>query len=675
MKMSVDDIYSIEKGSLKDAVVQLGGCTAEVISPQGLLLTNHHCGYGQIQSHSTLENNYLEDGFWAASHADELPNPGLTATFVVRMEDVTAQALEGVGPKLTPAERQSLIDQNLDKVKKSAVVEAHENIMIRPFFEGHQYILFVLEIFRDVRLVGAPPSAIGKYGDDTDNWVWPRHSGDFALFRIYAGPDNKPAEYSPDNKPFKPRHFLPISLKGVKEGDFTLVMGFPGRTDSYLPADGVRQVLHVTDPIRVGMRDISLRHIGEAMRQSPETKLRYAAKQSRISNGWKKWIGEMQGLSRTGAVGKKQHMEEQFMEILRDQPALNERYGNLLQDFRDLYTEMEPFHKAQVYYSEALNVNVELFRTAFRLARLERTLSSQGEEAYQTALTSTLSALEGFYKDFDAGLDQTVFAGIMEKYFSDVNTAFLPEEPLARLEALGGDYGAWAKEIYGASALTSLEKLTKLLESEPQKAMQDLQADPFLKLTMQLNGAYTEKVAPAANAFNEQLAELQRDYMLALIEVFPKRRFYPNANSTLRVTFGQVAGYAPRDGVVYRHQTTHKGIMEKYIPGDYEYDLPEKLRNLIRAQDFGPYGVNGELPVNFIGTNHTTGGNSGSPVVDANGALIGLNFDRVWEGTMSDINYDAAICRNIMVDVRYILFVIDKLGGAGHLLKEMKIVR
>ncbi len=675
MKMSLEHIYSLNKGSLKDAIVQFGGgCTASLISPQGLLLTNHHCGSGEIQSHSTLENNYLEDGFWAPTLADELPNPGLTAMFVEKMEDVTGQALEGVAENLQPRERQSLIDQNLDKIKKGYPREAHQEVMIRTFYDGHLYILFVTVTYEDVRLVGAPPASIGNFGQDTDNWVWPRHTGDFALFRIYAGPDNLPAEYSPDNVPFKPKHYLPVSIKGVKEGDFTLVMGFPGRTTSYLPSYGVQQVLEVTDPIRVGMRDIALSVMDQAMRSSAETKLRYADKQRGIANGWKKWIGEMQGLRRVNAVQKKREQEELFTEVIRDKPELNTKYANILEDFRQLYSEIEPFHKARTYYTEAVGVNVELFQMSLRLARMLRAFDSQGETGYKTALESTLPILEGLYKDYDSAIDQKVFAGIMAKYLSEVNSSLLPDTVMQQIAALNGDHAAWANGVYSSSLLRDFDQVKALLAKSPQEVSAALKADPFYQLTTDLSDAYSQKVAPVYNNLSEQLSELQRDYMLALMEAFPQKRFFPDANSTLRVTYGRVSGYNARDAVKYGHQTHLSGIMEKYKPGDYEFDVPVKLRQLYEAKDFGRYGAGGDLPVAFIGTNHTSGGNSGSPAVDAHGNLIGLNFDRVWEGTMSDVYYDDAICRNIMVDARYILFIIEKLGGAKRLVEEMKII-
>ncbi|MCB9284652.1 MAG: S46 family peptidase [Lewinellaceae bacterium] len=676
MKMAIEDIYSLNRGSLKDAVVLFGGgCTAGIISPNGLLLTNHHCGDGYIQNHSTLENNILENGFWAPALADELPNPGLTVTFISRIDDVTAQALEGVSEDLPPRERQSIIDRNLDQVRKTAVKADYEVIEIKPFFEGTQYIQFTEIVYRDIRLVGTPPVSIGNFGHDTDNWVWPRHAADFSLFRIYAGPDNLPADYSPDNVPYVPKRFLPISLKGVKEGDFTLVMGFPARTNSYLSSYGIKEVLEVVDPIRVGMRDISLAIIRDAMRKDPATKLQYASKESDISNGWKKWMGEMEGLRRTQAVRRKQHLEEQFMELLREDPELTSKYGHLLEDFRSIYTEREPFQRASIYYSEAVGVNVELFRAAFRLARLVRTFGTQGEPGYRAVLPATKNYLETFYPEFDAGLDQRVFAGIMEKYLLEVIANFLPESVTDQVEAYKGDFSAWAANVYENTLLTKPDQLFNLLEKTPEEVMEALNADPFYKLTIDLNQAYSENVAPVANEYAEQLAELQRQYMQAQMEAFPKRHFYPDANFSLRVTFGQVAGYSPRDAVKYGYHTTLDGVMEKYVPGDYEFDLPERLINLYQAKDYGPYGVKGELPVDFIGTNHTSGGNSGSPVVDAYGNLIGLNFDRAWEGTMSDINYDASRCRNIMVDARYILFIIDKYAGAKRLVEEMKLIR
>lgn len=674
LKMDLGELYDEGKGSAKDAVVLFGGgCTGALISPDGLLLTNHHCGNGSIQNHSTLEHNYLEEGFWAPTFADELPNPGLKVTLVVRMEDITAQALEGVPADPGAAERQSMIEKNLDRVRKSAPLQPWEEATTKAFFEGAQYMLIVTVSYPDVRLVGAPPASIGNFGDDTDNWVWPRHTGDFTLFRVYAGPDNRPAEYSPDNIPFKPKHFLPISLKGVKEGDFTLVMGFPYATSSYLPSYGVKQVLEVNDPVRVGMRDISMAHLGEASRENPETNLKYAAKMAGISNGWKKWKGEIQGLRRSNAVGKKEHLEEQFAEIIREDPGLNARYGHLLRDFRDTYSEMEPFQRARVYFNEAAGVNVELFRVAFRMIRQVRTLENQGAPGFQSGLEPLRNAMKGFFSEYEPGLDQRIFADIMKKYFTEVNPAFLPEASVDRVKAHGGDFSAWAADIYQATVLTKPGDLEKLLDGKPEAFAEAMKADPFYQLTVELNDAYSEKVAPVANELTNRLADLQGRYMQALMEAFPKRRFYPDANGTLRVSFGRVAGYSPRDAVKYGPQTTLTGVMEKYIPGDFEFDVPEKLRKLYDRKEFGRYGVNGEMPLAFIATNHTTGGNSGSPVLDGQGNLIGLNFDRVWEGTMSDVYFDGEICRNISVDIRYILFIIDKVGNAQRLLDEMVI--
>jgi hypothetical protein len=675
MKMTAEDIYSVNQGSLKDAIVHFGGfCTGEVISDRGLVLTNHHCGYGRIQSHSTIEHNYLEDGFWAPDQAGELPNPGLFVTFIVRMEDVTAAALRGVTDGMSEAERQSAIDKNLATIREGIELEPFQDVVIRPFYHGNQYFMFLTETYNDVRLVAAPPSSIGKFGADTDNWVWPRHTGDFSLFRIYASPDNKPADYSPDNVPFRPRHHLPISLDGVETGDFTLVFGFPGRTDQYLPASAMQQRTEVINPVRIGVRDRSLEVIGEAMRRDAQIKIDYASRQASIANGWKKWIGESEGVERTNGIARRRTWETEFRQRLQDDPALLAQYGGVLDSLDLLYAEQEPFAVANNYVREIFNYNVELFRLVNTLDRLVTIYENNGAEAAQQRVAGYSNYLEGLYKGLSVDVDRAVARRLLPVYFNEVAPTF--RAPLAKdqLSYVDDDPALLADTLYHMSVLTDGDRVLKMLNQDVGGFVRQLQGDPLYQLVRTVMKHNDRVVSAPYNRIDQQIEPLQRRYMAALMAAFPERRFYPDANGTLRVSYGQVEGYEPRDAVTYTPKTYLDGVMEKYVPGDYEFDVPDRLRELYENEDYGPYGEDGRLPVCFIGSNHTSGGNSGSPAIDGEGNLVGLNFDRVWEGTMSDIHYDRSICRNIMVDIRYVLFLIDKFGGATHLVEEMTLV-
>ncbi len=676
MKMTAEDIYSVNRGSLKDAIVHFGGfCTASLISPEGLLLTNHHCGYGAIQDHSTLEHNYLEDGFWARNKGEELMNPGLTATLIVRIEDVTAKVLRGLSDQMDPETRQALIDKNIAYVRKYIQKEDWQDVSVKPFFHGNQYFAFVTVTYRDVRLVGAPPSSIGKFGADTDNWIWPRHTGDFALFRIYAGPDNLPADPSPENVPYRPKHFLPISLDGVEEGDFTLVFGFPGRTSQYLPAVAVDQIARAIDPTRIEIRDVTLKLWDEAMRRDPQVKIQYASKFASLANGWKKWQGEVLGLKKSDAVGKKRREEALFAEQVAARPDWQARYGHILPTFERLYAQAEPLEVAQTRYYETITRNIEALRVASYLRRLLRTWQHNGPEAYAAYRDRLADYLEGFYEDYRPELDRRVFAQQMALYFEKGDSLLINDRIRQYLSEGGGTFEAWAQTLYQASLLPKGRQLLELLqEGEGEKVVATIESDPAYQLFLALETQYQQAVGNALQPLKKEIDELMRLYMRAQMEVFAHKRFYPDANGTLRVSYGQVQGYYPRDGVHYLAQTWLEGVMEKYVPGDYEFDLPEKLRQLFARKDYGPYGQDGRMPVCFIGSNHTTGGNSGSPAIDAHGNLIGLNFDRVWEGTMSDLHYDIRLCRNIMVDIRYVLFLIDKFAEAHWLIEEMKLV-
>lgn len=676
LKMKADQIYHPDNASIKDAICQFnGGCTGEIISAQGLLLTNHHCGFDEIQSHSTLENNYVDNGFWAATMKDELPCPDATAMFVQRMEDVTIPVLRGITPEMGERDRQSAIDQNIKTLRANTRLKAGEEILIRPFYEGNKYYMFITVTYKDVRLVGAPPSSIGKFGADTDNWVWPRHTGDFSLFRVYMSPDSQATTYSERNIPLAPRHFLPISIKGLEEGDFTMVYGFPGRTTEYLPSVAVQQISEVLNPARVGVRDKALKIMDGYMRQDPGIKIAYVAKQSSIANAWKKWLGEMQGLKTYKAYEKKKMFETEFQTRVKNSVDLNYKYGNLLERFEVQYKNIEPFSRARDYYLEIFVRNCEVMATAAGLSSWLDSYAKSGTPTFAGKIATTRNQLKGFYKDYRPEVDKDVFAGLIEIYAKNVPADWGANTVNNAVNAKGG-FKPFADDVFQNSYLTDEKRMMALLEKSPGDIVAALEKDPAVVFWRAVTKDYEANVAPKVREIQPVITSMQRQYMAAQMEVFKEKRFFPDANSTLRLTYGQVRGFRPKDAVIYDYRTYLDGVMEKYIPGDYEFDVPKKLIELHKNKDYGQYAAkDGRMPVAFLGSNHTTGGNSGSPALDAKGNLVGLNFDRVWEGTMSDINYDPAICRNIMVDIRYVLFIIDKYAGAQRLINEMKIIR
>lgn len=674
MKISAEDIYSINKGSLKDAIVQFGGgCTAEIISDQSLLLTNHHCGFGYIQSHTTLEQNYIRDGFWAGAPNVELPCPGLTAMLIVSMQDVTSSVLEGVDKSWNENKRRNKVDENIEKLKLTFPKQKDQDLIFRAFYNGNQYFAFVTEVFKDVRLVGAPPESIGKFGADTDNWVWPRHTGDFSLFRIYAGKDNRPAEYSKENVPYKPKHFLPISMSGVKEGDFTMVFGFPGRTTEYLIQEGARQQIEVLNPVRISLRDKTLKILDKHMRADERAKIQYASKYAGIANAWKKWIGENQGMKTTQGLEKKMKADQDFQNRVNSNPAFV-GYKNLIADMEFLYRRLEPFAKSREYYAETFNRNIDLIDYYQLQKQLIDIYEGRGEKTFNSKKAEVLANLEGYFKDFNADIDQEIFAALLEQFHKEMNPAFVFNYLKDELKKYNNDYKAFAKDLYSSSNLTNRDSFAAIMSLDYKPWIAKVKSDRLWTFYEEMNYYVASDITKNCGDLEDQIAELKRKHMAALMEVMPEKKFYPDANSTLRITYGKVEGYKPRDGVHYLTKTTLDGVMEKYIPGDYEFDVPKRLQYLYKNKDYGIYGEDGKMPLAFIGSNHTTGGNSGSPAIDAHGNLIGLNFDRVWEGTMSDINYDPSICRNIMVDVRYILFIIDKFANAPWIVKEMKLV-
>ena len=678
MKISTKDIYDINKGSLKDAIVSFGGfCTGEVISDKGLVLTNHHCGFDAIQNHSTLDHNYIRDGFWAKNNAEELRNPGLFVSFIVRIDDVTTQMLKNVDLKMKESERQSLIDKNFNELKNQIQKENHQDAFVRAFYEGNKYYLFITETFKDVRLVGAPPSSVGNFGKDTDNWMWPRHTGDFSMFRIYAGKDNQPAEYSPENVPYKTKRSLAINIGGLKEGDFTMVLGFPGKTNQYLPSEAVQQIVSVNDPAKILVRDKALAVIDKYMRADEAIKIQYASKYAGIANAWKKWQGEVLGLTKTNAVQKKLNYESTFLNRLNANSTLKNKYGNVLQDLNETYKEIKPYGLARDYYLE-ITGKIELFTIINRLRSL-KDAKEKGTQEYSKNLTTQLEKLESLYKEYNVKVDESLFETLMQLYLQKQDPQYVSPIALQQLNESKENYRAWAEKIYQNSFFVKEKNVMEALKNNPELLFEQLQKDEAAKLVTSVAEVFNTSVSPKLNEIQARINGLQRIYMQAQMDVMKDKTFYPDANSTLRVTYGNVKGYEPADAKKYDNYTYLDGVMEKYIPGDYEFDVPEKLKNLYKAQQYGIYGIkdksgNKKMPVCFIATNHTTGGNSGSPALDAYGNLVGLNFDRVWEGTMSDINYDPSICRNIMADIRYILFIVDKFAGAKHLVDEMKLV-
>lgn len=667
MQMTAKDIYDVNNSSLKDAVAHFGsGCTSEIISPNGLLLTNHHCGYSVIQSHSTVEHDYLKDGFWAMNYDEELPNPNLSATFIKRIDDVTAAVFEGVSESMDEVAKQKLISQNIQKVTKSVKKEAWQDANVKSFFKGNQYLVFITEKFTDVRLVGAPPTSIGKFGADTDNWMWPRHTGDFSMFRVYADANNRPAYFSKDNVPYKAAHFLPISLDGVEERDFTLVFGFPGRTNEYLPAVGVNQIANVLNPAKIEVRDNALKIMDAHMRKDAAIKIKYASKFAGTANYWKKWIGESQGINQTNAIEKKTEKESEFSKIVKTKDL--KEYKSLLSEFETLYKEIESVALARDYWIEVAYRNVELMRITFSAFQIEQAYAKGGAEAFEKGRSSALKRMEGVFKNYSVEVDKPVFEKLMSLYAQKSPKEYLP------LNILDMDFKIVADNLYANSKLTSLKGAQELLSGSPEEVLKKLNADEAYAFGKEIHSIFYSKIEPKYQAVNREIAAVQKKYMKALMDVFPNDRFYPDANSTLRVNYGMVQGYEPKDGIYYTNKTYLKGNIEKHVPNDYEFHVPQKLHELYNAKDYGPYGENGKMPVNFLSTNHMTGGNSGSPMLDANGNLVGLAFDTTWEGTMSDLYFDADIVRSISVDIRYVLFIIDKYAGAQNLIDEMLFV-
>lgn len=674
MKLSAEDIYSINNSSMKDAVIHFGGgCTAEIVSDQGLILTNHHCGYSYIQSHSTMEDNYLENGFWAMSQEEELACPGLTATRIVRIQDVTTLILEGITDDMDPAMRATKINSNITSVKTGAETN-HYNATIKPFYYGNEYYMIITETFTDIRMVGAPPSSIGKYGFDTDNWVWPRHTGDFSVFRIYANTDNQPADYDEANVPYTPLYHFPVSLEEQNEGDFTMIYGFPGTTQQYLTSYAVDFKMNVENPARIAMRDASLAILWTEMQADEQVKLQYASKQSSISNAWKKWKGENTGLIATDAMRKKLDLEAEFQELVANSTNVSSRYKTLLAEFEQLYNDKEKYSMAYAYFVELVYYGPAFLRYTNGFEDIVENYAIWDQSTRDEAVSKLQGKVAGYFKNYNAAVDQKLFVELFALYLEGLDKELHPDIAKEIDKKYKGSVKDYAHYLYNKSVFINEASMADLLKNFSSSSVKKIKKDPAYILMQDVYSAFYDKALEDYRIYLFAEDELMRLYVKALSEVLPAEVVWPDANSTLRVAFGKIEGSYPRDGIKYTYYTTLEGVMEKYIPGDPEFDLPKGLIDLYESRDYGQYAQDGELRVCFTASNHTTGGNSGSPVLDAYGNLIGINFDRSWESTMSDVMYDPNLCRNIVVDIRYVLFIIDKFAGATHLVEEMDLV-
>ena len=671
LKLSAEDIYSVNRSSLKDAVVRFGGgCTAEIISDRGLLLTNHHCGYYFINKHSTVENNRLEDGFWAMNKEEELACPGLSVTFIVRMEDVTKDVLEGL-ENLDGPEREAKINARIEDLKQRATQGTDHKADIKPYYYGLEYYMTVTQTYNDVRLVGTPPEAVGKFGGDTDNWMWPRHTGDFSVFRIYADKNNNPAEYSEDNVPYKPKHHFPVNLGGIKEGDFTMVFGFPGRTQQYLPSIAVKQLIHQINPPRIDIRKKKLKVLDKFMKD-PETRLQYASKYARIANYYKKWDGETRGLKKAEALTKKLDHEKSMMAWLREpgNEDMNKRFSGVLSNLESYYkTQVQMQQAADVYYEAGLGSDFS--GIAKRVSELIGLPEGDELEEKKAELIDGLSKR---YDGLNLEVEKELLSTTIKLILKEEQNIFLQDWVLELKRLSDGNMTEYLTTVSEKSIFMDKENLMKVISGFTPKKGKKITNDRFFLMYQAMINNHEKNVLPKLKEVNANIEAEMKLFMELQRAYESERRFFPDANSTLRLTYGKVERYRSFSEIEHEPFTYLDGVMAKEDPKNREFHVPAKLKELFKQKDFGNYAVDGKVPVCFIASNHTTGGNSGSPLLNANGELVGINFDRNWEGTMSDVNYDVTQVRNISTDIRYILFIIDKLGGAKHLVEEMTII-
>ncbi|MBP7169158.1 MAG: S46 family peptidase [Bacteroidales bacterium] len=670
-KLTADDIYNLNQASIKDAVIIFGrGCTGEVVSDQGLVLTNHHCGYGAIQQHSTPEHDYLEDGFWAKSFEEEIPTPGLTATFLIRIEDVTDQVNAAFKPEMSEADRDKAAMEIGRKIAKQATDGTHYTASVRSFFGGNQYFLLVYEVFNDVRLVGAPPSSIGKFGHDTDNWMWPRHTGDFSVFRIYASKDNKPADYSRENVPYKPKHFLPISLKGVNNGDFTMIMGYPGSTQRYMTSVEVQERINILNANRIYVRGIKQEIWLKDMQADKAVNIKYASKYAGSSNYWKNSIGMNKALKRLKVYDFKKQQEEEFTKWVLASPERQQKYGEALSLINEGVTGRKEYLHASQYISEALFSGTEIIGMAAMTRSLVDALKGNKTEEVTKISKSLKARSENFYKNYNTPTDQKTAKAMFRIFMENVPLTYQPDIFNTIRTKYKGDVDKFVDQMFAKTMFTDPAKFNAFLDKPSLKV---LEKDPVYVAAASISNKY-EEISKVMAPFNEKLQRGQRLYIAGVLEMNEGKAMYPDANFTMRLTYGEIKDYYPMDAVHYDYLTTLDGVMEKEDPDNWEFVVPAKLKELYNSKDYGRYGKDGKMPVAFISTNDITGGNSGSPVMNGNGELIGIAFDGNWEAMSGDIVFENKLQRTISVDIRYVLFVIDKYAGATRLIDEMKII-
>ena len=665
LRLDAKDIYDLNNTSLKDAIVIFGGgCTGEIISPNGLIATNHHCGYGSIQQHSSVEHDYLKNGFWAATQAEELPTPGLAVTFIREIRDVTSEVLAKVKPEMTEQERNAVIRKASDKiVKENSDAKAFKGAQVVPMFGGNQFLLFVTERFTDVRMVGAPPSSVGKFGGDTDNWMWPRHTGDFSLFRVYASPDNKPAAYSEENVPYKAPKYLEISLKGYKEGDYAMIMGFPGSTNRYMTTYEIDQVLEQDNPIRIFVRGERQKLLWEDMMADPKVRIQYASKYAGSSNYWKNSIGKSRGLRKLDVRGKKAAQQAEFTAWVNASPERQAKYGRALPLIDSAVQQRRAAARIQQFMSEALRTGVESYTLGMSVNGI---LTSEQDD--KKAVESLRKTGEAFFKNYNAPTDRKVTLRMLQIFADSVSAA---DEP-SFFAAVRSDVAGYAARLADQSLLTDTVRFYAALENFDRAQWT---SDPAVVAAASISEKARELSSQALTPAAKKFAEGHRLWVAGLMEMNPDKAWAPDANFTLRLTYGQVLPYWAADAVFYNYFTTLSGVMAKEDPENPDFIVPERLKELYKAKDFGPYAVNGDVPVAFLTNNDITGGNSGSPVLDADGRLLGLAFDGNWEAMSGDIAFEPDLQRTIAVDIRYVLFMIDKYAGAQRLIDEMTIVR
>lgn len=672
LHLTAEEIYSINHSSLKDAIIQFGnGCTGEMISSEGLVLTNHHCGFGSIQSHSTVQNDYLTNGFWAMNKNEEMPNDGLTARFLVRMEDLSHEFLNQVERTKTEKERADIINELIKKYEKANSNNGEYEVSVKSFFNGNEYYMFVYQIYKDVRLVGAPPVSIGKFGADTDNWMWPRHTGDFSLFRIYMGPDGKPAKFAKENVPFKPKHSLPISVKGVKKGDFAMIMGYPGTTDRFLASYGVAMNLEIKNPSTVKIRTEKLAIMKQFMNADPAVRIQYDSKYASTANYWKYYIGESKALQRLKVYNQKKEIEERFDNWAQSNQTNKYKYGNTIKDLQEAYANLKKYELQRWYFMEAIARGAEILSYSRSYYVLDTVMKAKNPDKEKIKrLTDALKASsEKYFKDYYKPTDLKLLESMLSLFYTNVPREHQPEMLLNIGDKCKGDFTSFVEKLFSKTIFADKSKVDAFLNNPDSKTIDKDMAfqlmDAFYINYLKLNSE--------TRIYNEQLDRANRLFVSGIREMMPEKKFAPNANSTMRLTYGQVLDYYGADAVHYDYKTTLQGVMEKEDPSNPEFVVPAKLKQLYNNKDFGIYGENGTMPVAFLSNTDITGGNSGSPVINGDGQLIGLAFDGNWEAMSGNITFDPKLQRTISVDIRYVLFIIDKYAGATNIIKELNL--